>query len=200
MTMSRKRNSVQKLIGFDIFTKYGIKTDRADFIFFSVEPVNISVLSAANIESKIYHLTMILSVIPELELLALDSCESFEPNKAYVQKRLREEKNPAIRKLLQADYKFLDEIQLEMSSARQFLFAVRFHRENDEQIFRLMNRIDKAITEHGFTIKRMGKPEIKRLLALYFGTSISGEEIDDTEGERYFDLEGYNVLEEEIDT
>jgi hypothetical protein len=67
--MSRKRNSVQKLIGFDIFTKYGIKTDRADFIFFSVEPVNISVLSAANIESKIYHLTMILSVIPELELL-----------------------------------------------------------------------------------------------------------------------------------
>ena len=200
MTMSRKRNSVQKLIGFDIFTKYGVKTDRADFIFFSVEPVNISVLSAANIESKIYHLTMILSVIPELELLALDSCESFEPNKAYVQKRLREEKNPAIRKLLQADYKFLDEIQLEMSSARQFLFAVRFHRENDEQIFRLMNRIDKAITEHGFTIKRMGKPEIKRLLALYFGTSISGEEIDDIEGERYFDLEGYNVLEEEIDT
>ena len=200
MTMSRKRNSVQKLIGFDIFTKYGIKTDRADFIFFSVEPVNISVLSAANIESKIYHLTMILSVIPELELLALDSCESFEPNKAYVQKRLREEKNSAIRKLLQADYKFLDEIQLEMSSARQFLFAVRFHRENDEQIFRLMNRIDKAITEHGFTIKRMGKPEIKRLLALYFGTSISGEEIDDIEGERYFDLEGYNVLEEEIDT
>ncbi len=200
MTMSRKRNSVQKLIGFDIFTKYGVKTDRADFIFFSVEPVNISVLSAANIESKIYHLTMILSVIPELELLAFDSCESFEPNKAYVQKRLREEKNPAIRKLLQADYKFLDEIQLEMSSARQFLFAVRFRRENDEQIFRLMNRIDKAITEHGFTIKRMGKPEIKRLLALYFGTSISGEEIDDTEGERYFDLEGYNVLEEEIDT
>ena len=63
-----------------------------------------------------------------------------------------------------------------------------------------MNRIDKAITEHGFTIKRMGKPEIKRLLALYFGTSISGEEIDDIEGERYFDLEGYNVLEEEIDT
>ena len=199
MTMSRKRNSVQKLIGFDIFTKYGIKTDRADFIFFSVEPVNISVLSAANIESKIYHLTMILSVIPELELLALDSCESFEPNKAYVQKRLREEKNPAIRKLLQADYEFLDEIQLEMSSARQFLFAVRFHRENDEQIFRLMNRIDKAITEHGFTIKRMGKPEIKRLLALYYGTSISGEEIDDIEGERYFDLEGYDVLEEKND-
>ena len=181
------KKSVQKLIGFEEFTKYGVRANKEDFIFFSVEPVNISVLSAANIESKIYHLMMILSVVPELELLALDSCESFEPNKAYLQKRLKEEKNPAVRKLLQADYQFLDEIQLEMSSARQFLFAVRFRRENDGQIFRLVNRIDKAVTEHGFTIKRMDKPEIKRMLALYFGTSISGEEIDDIEGERYFE-------------
>ena len=140
---------------------------------------------------------MILSVIPELELLALDSCESFEPNKAYLQKRLKEEKNPAVRKLLQADYNFLDEIQLEMSSARQFLFAVRFHRENDEQIFRLINRVDKAIAEHGFTIKRMNKPEIKRMLALYFGASITGEEIEDIEGERYFEEDLNAIFEKE---
>ena len=182
-----KKKSVQKLIGFEMFTKYGVRANKEEFIFFSVEPVNISVLSAANIEAKIHHLMMILSIVPELEIMALDSCESFEPNKAYVQKRLREERNPAVRKLLQADYNFLDEIQLEMSSARQFLFAVRFHRESDEQVFRLINRVDKAIAEHGFTIRRMGKPEIKRMLALYFGTSISGEEIDDIEGERYFE-------------
>ena len=192
-----KRKSVQKLIGFETFTKYGVRANKEDFIFFSVEPVNISVLSAANIETKIYHLMMILSVIPELELLALDSCESFEPNKAYLQKRLKEEKNPAVRKLLQADYNFLDEIQLEMSSARQFLFAVRFHRENDEQIFRLINRVDKAIAEHGFTIKRMNKPEIKRMLALYFGASISGEEIEDIEGERYFEEDLNAIFEKE---
>lgn len=191
-----KKKSVQKLIGFEAFTKYGIRANKEEFIFFSVEPVNISVLSAANIEAKIHHLMMILSIVPELELLALDSCESFDPNKIYVQKRLREEKNPAVRKLLEADYDFLDEIQLEMSSARQFLFAVRFHRETDEQVFRLINRVDKAIAEHGFMIKRIGRPEIKRMLALYFGTSISGEEIDDVEGERYFDLEGLHVLEE----
>ncbi len=193
--MFLNKKSVQKLIGFEEFTKYGVRANKEDFIFFSVEPVNISVLSAANIEAKIYHLMMILSVIPELELLALDSCESFEPNKAYLQKRLKEEKNPAVRKLLQADYQFLDEIQLEMSSARQFLFAVRFRRENDGQIFRLVNRIDKAVTEHGFTIKRMDKPEIKRMLALYFGASISREEIEDIEGEQYFGEDLHEIQE-----
>ncbi len=35
----------------------------------------------------------------------------------------------------------------------------------------------------------MSKPEIKRMLALYFGTSISGEGIPDIEGEAEFDLE-----------
>ena len=34
----------------------------------------------------------------------------------------------------------------------------------------------------------MTKPEIKRMLALYFGTSISGEEISDIEGSENFDL------------
>ena len=193
--MLKKKKSVQKLIGFDSFTKYGVKTNHAEFIFFSVEPVNISVLSAANIEAKIHHLMMVLSMIPELEIMALDSCETFEPNKAYVRKRLREEQNPAVRKLLEADYQFLDEIQLEMSSARQFLFAVRFHKEKDEQVFHLINRVDKAIAEHGFMVKRMNKPEIKRVLALYFGTSISGGEISDIEGEEYFELEELHVLD-----
>lgn len=30
----RKKNNVQKLIGFEKFTKYGIKTDKYEFVFF----------------------------------------------------------------------------------------------------------------------------------------------------------------------
>ena len=89
---------------------------------------------------------------------------------------------------MESDYSFLDEIQAEMSSARQFMFAIRFRREKDEQIFNTINRVDKAITEHGFAARRMSKPEIKRMLALYFGTSISGEEITDIEGENYLEV------------
>lgn len=151
-------------------------------------------LSAAAIDAKIHHLMMVLSVVPELEIMALDSCECFDSNKNYVRKRLQQEHNPAVRKMLEADNNFLDEIQIEMSSARQFLFAVRFRKEKDEQVFHLINRVDKAIAEHGFMVKRMGKPDIKRMLALYFGSSLSGEEIADVEGENYFE-EGYHAEE-----
>ena len=185
--------TIQGLIGLERFSRFGVKTDKAEIAFFSVEPTNISVLSAANIDVKIHHLMMLLSTIPDFEILALDSCECFDTNKMYVKKRLQTEQNEDVRKLLQADYDFLDEIQVEMSSARQFMFAVRFRREKDEQIFSTLNRVDKAISEHGFAARRMTKPEIKRMLALYFGTSISGDDIPDIEGENEFDLEKQEV-------
>ena len=195
--MKNNKNSVQSLIGLERFSKYGVKTGKAEIAFFSVEPTNISVLSASNVDLKIHHLMMLLSTIPDLEILALDSCECFDSNKVYVKKRLHTEQNESVRKLLQADYDFLDEIQVEMSSARQFMFAVRFRREKDEQIFNTLNRVDKAISEHGFAARRMSKTDIKRMLALYFGTSISGEEILDIEGSENFDLEKQEVVPDE---
>ncbi len=189
--MAKKKNSVQGLIGFERFSRFGVKTDKAEMAFFSVEPTNISVLSAASIDTKIRYLMTLLSTVPDLEIIALDSCECFDSNKIYVKERLQNERNEGVRKLLQADYSFLDEIQSEMSSARQFMFAIRFRREKEEQIFNVVNRVDKAISEHGFAARRMSKSEIKRMLALYFGTSISGEEIPDAEGMENFDLEAY---------
>lgn len=187
--MAKKKNGVQGLIGLERFSRYGIKTDKAEITFFSVEPTNISVLSSENIDVKIHHLMMLLSTIPDLEIIALDSCECFDSNKNYVKKRLETEENEAVIKLLQSDYEFLDEIQAEMSSARQFMFAIRFRREKDEQIFNAINRVGKAASEQGFSVRKMTKPEIKRMLALYFGTSISGDEIPDIEGENEFDTE-----------
>ena len=104
------------------------------------------------------------------------------------------EQNEAVRKLLKADYDFLDEIQLEMSSARLFMFAVRFRREKPEQVFNILNRVDKTLVEHGFSARRMSKEETKRMLALYFGTSITGDEIPDIEGENEFDLEARDEI------
>ena len=184
--MTKNKNSVQGLIGFERFSRFGVKTDKAEIAFFSVEPTTISVLSAANIDVKIHHLMMLLSTIPDLEILALDSCECFDTNKVYVKKRLQTEQNEDVL-CTRRRQRHISHQQL--SSARQFMFAVRFRREKDEQIFSTLNRVDKAISEHGFTARRMSKPEIKRMLALYFGTSISGEGIPDIEGEAEFNLE-----------
>ena len=45
--MTKNKNGVQGLIGLERFTRFGVKTDKAEIAFFSVEPTNISVLSAA---------------------------------------------------------------------------------------------------------------------------------------------------------
>ena len=50
--MTKNKNSVQDLIGLERFTRFGVKTDKAEIAFFSVEPTNISVLSAANIDVR----------------------------------------------------------------------------------------------------------------------------------------------------
>ena len=86
--MKKSKNSVQGLIGLERFSKYGVKSDKAEIAFFSVEPTNISVLSAANIDVKIHHLMMLLSTIPDLEILALDSCECFEIGRASCRERV----------------------------------------------------------------------------------------------------------------
>ena len=64
--MKNNKNSVQGLIGLERFSKYGVKSDKAEIAFFSVEPTNISVLSAANIDVKIHHLMMLLSIMSPL--------------------------------------------------------------------------------------------------------------------------------------
>lgn len=189
MAKKKNKNGVQQLLGFESFSEYGVKTDKAEIVFFTAEPTNISVLSAANVEGKIHNLMMVLSVIPDLEIIATDSAERFDGNKWNIKKRLQTEQNEHVRNLLKSDYDFLDAIQLEMSSARQFMFAIRFRREKPEQIFNVISRVDKTLSEHGFSAKRMSKAEVKRMIALYFGTSIAGDEIDDIEGEKYFEWE-----------
>ena len=196
--MAKKKNSVQSLIGFECFTNYGIRTDKAEIAFFSVEPTNISVLSAVSVDTKIHRMMSLLTSVPELEIIATDSCEYVDSNKAYIKERLAKEQNEAVRKLLEADMEYLDSIQVEMSTARQFLFAVRFRKEKESFIFNRLNEIGKVIKDNGFIAHRLDKSEIKRMLALYFGTSITGDMIEDVEGENEI-LKGVNAFEGETE-
>ena len=186
----RRRNSVQEFIGAKYFTKYGLLTQKGELLFYLVNPTNISVLSPTNIEIKIRHLMMVLSTIPDIEICCTDSSECFDDNKSYLHNRLQDEKNPKVRKLLKKDVDFLDGIQMEMSTARQFLFLARCKNLKTGQVFQMANRIEKVISEQGFEVKRMKKPEIKRFLALYFEASMSGEQMPDGDGEQYFQVDG----------
>lgn len=184
----RKGYSVQELLGIKTFTRYGLATDKCELLFYQIAPTNISVLSYANIEIKIRHLMMVLSAIPDIEITCTDSSECFDDNKAYLGERLKTEKNPKVRKILQKDIDFLDHIQMEMATARQFLFVVRLNNQKEKQVFDSANRIEKIIAEQNFEVHRMDKSEIKRFLALYFETSMLGEHLPDVDGQQFFEL------------
>lgn len=184
----KKGRSVQDFIGVRSFTKYGLATDRGELLFYQVSPTNISVLSYANIEIKIRHLMTALSALPDIEITCTDSSECFDDNKAYLGGRLSEEQNPKVRKILKKDMDFLDHIQMEMATARQFLFIARLKNAKDKQTFEAANRIEKTISEQGFEVRRMRKAEIKRFLAIYFEASMNGEQMPDGDGEQYYEV------------
>lgn len=178
--------SVQTLLGIKAFTDYGLQTNKGELLFFLVTPSNISVLSASAVEVKVRQLMLTLSSIPDLEIVCMDSSECFDENKAYLLRRREEEYNPRIKKLLGKDLAFLSEIQLEMATARQFMFVARCRNMNPMQVFNYANTVQKTISEQGFDAHRLQKGEIKRLLALYFDVSMRGECMPDVDGAQFF--------------
>ena len=185
----KKGSSVQDLIGIKTFTKYDLKTNRGELLFYLVAPTNISVLSHTNIEIKVRHLMMVLSSLPDIEIACTDSSECFDDNKAYLHTRLDEEVNPKVKRVLKKDVEFLDQIQVEMATARQFLFIARCKAKKPEQVFQMANRVEKVISEQGFEVRRMKKEDIKRFLALYFDASFNGEQMPDIDGEQFFEVD-----------
>ena len=98
----QKGKSVQDLMGIKTFTKNGLKVGKEEFIFYMVQPTNISVLSHTNIEIKVRHLMMVLSAVPDIEITCTDSCECFDTNKSYIKGRIEAEQNEKVRKTYQS--------------------------------------------------------------------------------------------------
>ena len=185
---SKTNNSTAQLIGIKAFSRNGIATDRGDeLVFFSLKPTNISVLSPVNISIKVKKLMELLSAQPDIEICCLDDQECFDGNKEYLAKRIERDPNPKLRELLEKDRRFLDDVQIQMSTARQFMFIVRIRNESVEQSFATLNRIHQAITSQGFDARRCTPDEIKRFLTLYFLRQMPAAEIPNTDGEDIVD-------------
>lgn len=104
-------------------------------------------------------------------------------------KQIFETERLNLRKPSKKDTDFLDNIQMEMATARQFLFIARLKNTKDKQTFDTANRIEKVISEQGFEVQQMKKADIKRFLALYFEASMNGEQIPDIDGEQFYEVD-----------
>lgn len=182
----KQRESTRALIGVREITDHSIITDgHGELVVFIVKPSNISVLSEDSIRARIYALMTVLKGMAEIEMCCLNSRENFEENKRYLKQRLAAEQNYVIRKLLEADLTFLDQIQVQMATAREFLITVRLINQNEKEVFPYINRIEKTLREQGFSIKRADEDDLKRILAVYFEQNLTQESFENFDGERW---------------
>ena len=181
----QKRQATRQLIGVEVISEYSLKTASSEVVFFSVKPSNISVLSEENLAAKIYSLMTVLKGLTEIEILCVNSRESFESNKNNLRRISEKEENSAVRKLLEQDAVFLDHIQAQTATAREFLLIVRIRNLKEKEIFSYLNRIEKTLRENGFSARRYGGEDIKTLLGVYFEQNVTTEKFDNFDGERW---------------
>ena len=128
---------------------------------------------------------MCLKGFAEIEMLCLDSRESFENNKRFLRERIAKEDIPEIRALLEQENRHLDRIQVQMATTREFLIIVRLGKQKKNEIFPYLGRIEKLLSEQGFKVRRADKEDIKRLMAIYFEQTVTTEHFEDFDGERW---------------
>lgn len=180
----RQRQSTRQLMGIVRVTPHGIVTDSGERVFFLIQPDNLSVLSPQVIRGRVRSLTMLLSTQPTLEILALDSRESFQRNKEYYLRQLEEETEPAVRELLERDMAHLDAIQFSSASSRKFVLVLPLDEKAgaDEGALR---QLEKAICDHGLRVRLAEEQDVKRLLAIYYRQDLTTEVFRDFDGEEY---------------
>ena len=179
----RQRQSTRQLMGIVRVTPHGIVTDSGERVFFLIQPDNLSVLSPEVVRGRVRSLTMLLSTQPTLEILALDSRESFQRNKEYYLRRLEVETEPAVRELLERDMAHLDAIQFSSASSRKFVLVLPLDEKGaDESALR---QLEKAICDHGLRVRLAEEQDVKRLLAIYYRQDLTTEVFRDFDGEEY---------------
>lgn len=182
----RRHQSTRQLMDIDQIADHELATSQGELVFFLLHPFNLSVQSQDSIRNLIENLTNVFRGVESMELMTLDSRESFQQNKEWYLKRLEEETIPGIRALLQKDMAHLDEIQLDTASAREFALVMRFPNHQEASLLNL-TQIEKSVHEQGFRIRIADADDLKRLLAVYYEQNVTSEIFDDVDGERWVD-------------
>ena len=182
---AQKKETTRQLIGINDISDYGLKTSRGMLAFFSVKPTNLSVQPPEAVGGRIYALMTVLKGQTEIEMLALNSKESFERNKDFYRERLSQEELPAVRRLLEQDSKHLDRIQVLMASSREFYIIIRLRGEQESDVFSYLSRIEQNINDNGFTTRRATEQDLKKMLGVYFEQNVTTEKFEDFDGDRW---------------
>ena len=179
----KQRQSTRQLMGIRKLLPHGVAIPGGSLVFFLIHPDNLSVLSAEGLRQRVTALSNLFRAEEQVEVLGLDSRESFQQNQVYYQTRLEEETTPKIRELLQKDISYLDEIQTTSASSREFVLVLRMEEQAalDEGGLR---QKEKSLCDHGISVRLAEEQDVKRLLVSYYLHDADPESLEDVDGER----------------
>ena len=179
----KQRQSTRQLMGIRKLLPHGVAIPGGSLVFFLIHPDNLTVLSAEGIRQRVTALSNLFRAEEQVEVLGLDSRESFQQNQVYYQTRLEEETTPKIRELLQKDISYLDEIQTTSASSREFVLVLRMEEQAalDEGGLR---QKEKSLCDHGISVRLAEEQDVKRLLVSYYLHDADPESLEDVDGER----------------
>ena len=181
---NRRLQSTRQLMGINQLTEHGVKTASGELVFFLINPSNLSVLSPEGVRDRVRCLTNLLRGVTSMQILTLNSRESFQPNRDFYRQRLEQETVPAIRKLLQEDMAHLDQLQSAAASVREFALVFQLDRKVTD-VPGQINQMEKFIRDRGFQVRRAEEQDIKRLLAVYYQQDVTTEFYESVDGERW---------------
>ena len=178
----KQRQSTRQLMGIRKLLPHGVAIPGGSLVFFLIHPDNLSVLSAEGIRQRVTALSNLFRAEEQVEVLGLDSRESFQQNQVYYQTRLEEETTPKIRELLQKDISYLDEIQTTSASSREFVLVLRM--EEQAALDEGLRQKEKSLCDHGISVRLAEEQDVKRLLVSYYLHDADPESLEDVDGER----------------
>lgn len=191
--MSRKkeakaRQTTRQLIGIDEITDSGLKTSHGRLIFFAIKPTNLSVQPPDAVSSRIYALMTVLKGQAEIEMLALNSKESFEDNKRHYRQRAVEEDLPGHQPATGGGRQIPGSPTDPDGDRREFFVLVRLREETGMELHTHLSRIQKSLEDQGFKVSLASGEDLKRMLGVYFEQNATTEKYEDYDGERWIIL------------
>lgn len=188
-TAAKRRQTIRQLIGIEEITSQSLRTGHGELVYFIIKPPNLSTHSPEAVGARIYALLTVLKGLDVVEMLALNSKESFEDNKRYYRQRAQAEDMPMISRLLELDASSLDRLQVQMATAREFFVMIRLEgKEKDAESGAYLSRIQKSLEDQGFSTHLATAEDLKRTLGVYFEQNATTEKYEDLDGERWIIL------------
>lgn len=159
-------------------------------VFVLVQPINVAVLPPEYMRERIDALTNSMKSITDnniiIEILCVNSTQSYDSNKEYLADRIAQESNRVIRQMLQKDLLDLDKMRLSAAANREFVVALTFNQSaSPSTVNNKVNRLVQTLNEGTFSTKIAEKEDYKRLLAIYYEQRMDIDDLSDYDGEKY---------------